>query len=139
MFNALTAFLGSIFSAVKDSKVIAFTTVVSAVCNIVLNILLIPKFGALGAAIATAASYMVMWALRLGYARKYIKMSVSIVKDCLAYVLLILQVVFEHTENHGYIGQIVIAFIIMFIYRKYIKTIVGVLLRKVKAKTGGAK
>ena len=100
---------------------------------------MIPKFGALGAAIATAASYMVMWVLRLGYARKYIKMSVSIVKDCLAYGLLILQVVFEHTENHGYIGQIVIAFIIMFIYRKYIKTIVGVLLRKVKAKTGGAK
>ena len=65
MFNALTAFLGSIFSAVKDSKVIAFTTVVSAVCNIVLNILLIPKFGALGAAIATAASYMVMWELHL--------------------------------------------------------------------------
>lgn len=139
MFNALTAFLGSIFSAVKDSKVIASTTVASAVCNIVLNILLIPKFGALGAAIATAASYMVMWVLRLGYARKYIKMSVSIVKDCLAYGLLILQVVFEHTENHGYIGQIVIAFIIMFIYRKYIKTIVGVLFRKVKAKAGGAK
>lgn len=103
----MTAFLGSIFSAVKDSKVIASTTVVSAVCNIVLNALLIPKFGALGAAIATVASYMVMWALRLGYAKKYIKMSVSLVKDCIVYVLLIAQVALEHTAGHGYIGQVV--------------------------------
>ena len=134
MFNAMTAFLGSIFSAVKDSKVIASTTVVSAVCNIVLNALLIPKFGALGAAIATVASYMVMWALRLGYAKKYIKMSVSLVKDCIVYVLLIAQVALEHTAGHGYIGQVVIVIAIIVIYRKYVGAILGQLLQKVKAK-----
>ena len=134
MFNAMTAFLGSIFSAVKDSKVIASTTVVSAVCNIVLNALLIPKFGALGAAIATVASYMVMWALRLGYAKKYIKMSVSLVKDCIVYVLLITQVALEHTAGHGYIGQVVIVIAIIVIYRKYVGAILGQLLQKVKAK-----
>lgn len=136
MFNALTAFLGSIFSAVKDSKVIASTTVVSAICNIVLNILMIPKFGALGAAIATAASYMVMWMLRLGYARKYIKMNLSLIKDCFVYVLLILQVVVEHTKNHGYIAQVIIVAVIMLMYRKYIRTIINVLLQKVKTKIG---
>lgn len=64
MFNALTAFIGSLFSAMKETKVIAVTTIISAVVNIVLNLMLIPKYGILGAAIATVACYVVMWSIR---------------------------------------------------------------------------
>ena len=79
---------------------------------------------------------MVMWMLRLGYARKYIKMNLSLIKDCFVYVLLILQVVVEHTKNHGYIAQVIIVAVIMLMYRKYIRTIINVLLQKVKTKIG---
>ncbi len=40
------------------------TTIISAVVNIVLNLVLIPKYGILGAAIATVACYVVMWSVR---------------------------------------------------------------------------
>lgn len=135
LFNAMTAFLGSIFSAVKDSKIVASTTVASAVCNILLNALLIPKFGAMGAAIATAVSYMVMWILRFGYAKKYIKMNVGVVRDGIVYLLLIAQVAIEHTAGHGYIAQVAIVFVVAAIYWKHIGMIwVQILQKMCKAK-----
>lgn len=68
--------------------------------------------------------------------QKYIKMSISLVKDCIVYVLLIAQVVFEHTAGHGYIGQVIIVTTIIVVYRKYVGAILGQLLQKVKTKMG---
>lgn len=128
MFNSLTAFLGGIFSAVKESKVIASTTILSAVANTVLNILLIPKWGTLGASIATVTAYAVMWAVRLVVLRKFISLRITLKTDIFIYLLLVIQVVLEHRARHGYLGQAIIFFCIIFVYRKYI-TKIGSLLK----------
>ena len=106
MFNSLTIIIGSIFSAVKETKAIATTTVLSAVVNTILNAILIPLIGALGAAIATAVAYLVMWAARLVMSRKYIKFRVNWIRDCVIYCVLGLQIVFEHMNGHMYVGQV---------------------------------
>lgn len=136
MFNALTCFLGSIFSAVKKSRVIASTTLISAVFNILLNSLFIPIWGALGAAIATAMSYAIMWVVRLILARKYIRIRISLMKDCIVYALLILQVVLEHGDTHCYLGQTVIFAVIMYFYKEYIIVIYKQIMQKTKVILG---
>lgn len=128
MFNSLTAFLGGIFSAAKKSKVIATTTILSAVANTVLNILLIPKLGALGAAIATAAAYAVMWAVRLVVLRKFISLRITLKTDIFVYLLLFIQVLLEHRAGHGYVGQVIIFLCIIFVYRKYITKICSLMM-----------
>ena len=123
MFNSLTSFLGSLFSAAKRSKTIASTTILSAIVNTVLNIALIPFWGALGAAIATAAAYGAMWLARLIKSREFIKLHITVKLDCFVYILLILQVVLEHRQKHSYLGQVLIFVFIIFLYRKYISKI----------------
>ena len=117
MFNALTAFIGSLFSAMKETKVIAVTTIISAVVNIVLNLMLIPKYGILGAAIATVACYVVMWSIRYLILRNMMTFDIQIKKHLLMYILLILQVIFEHLDNHFYIGQIAVILLLLYINR----------------------
>lgn len=119
MFNALTSFLGVFFTAVKNSKMIATTTLISAGTNAVLNGILIPFFGVQGAAIATAISYCEMWFIRLLASRKYVKLNIKVYRDIFIYVLLVLQVILEHTKGHCYLGQIVIFIIIIVFYHKY--------------------
>ncbi|MGI5960127.1 MAG: lipopolysaccharide biosynthesis protein [Massiliimalia sp.] len=63
-FSCFVSFLGSIYMAEKKSGMIFFTTVIGAVLNIVLNILLIPPFGANGAAFATFFSYFAIFLIR---------------------------------------------------------------------------
>ncbi len=133
-FNSLTIVIGSIFSAVKKTKVSAGTTVLSAVINTILNIFLIPNFGAIGASIATVSAYIVMWAVRLYYSRKYIKFKMNILRDCLVYLILMLQVTCEHVENHLYLVQICCLFVIVIIYHKYIEVICCTVINMIKNK-----
>ena len=118
MFNSLTIIIGSIFSAVKETKVTATTTMLSAVVNMTLNMILIPVMGALGAAIATAVAYLVMWAARLVMSRKYIKFRVNCIRDCIVYGILGVQVVFEHMNGHVYVGQAVCLILIIIVHYK---------------------
>lgn len=91
VFGALSGYLGGFFSAVRESKSFARSTAVGAGLNLLLNFLLTPATGALGAAVATAASYFAVWTLRYRSSRKYIKLKLDLRRDLLAYGLLAAQ------------------------------------------------
>ncbi|MDE7291335.1 MAG: oligosaccharide flippase family protein [Treponemataceae bacterium] len=91
VFGALSGYLGGIFAAVKDSKSFAASTVAGAALNIVLTVALVWLMGTIGAAIATAAAYILVWAMRMRRAKRIMRLNVSIAKDCTAYALLVVQ------------------------------------------------
>ena len=127
MFNTLTAFIGSVFSAVKKTKIIAITTVTSAVINTLLNTYLIPLFGAYGAAIATVIAYITMYMIRLIVLRNVIKLRSNWLRNITSYALLFLQVFFEHLDGHFYMGQIICFCLICIINYRMVRTMVGIL------------
>ena len=131
MFNALTVYMGSLFSAANETKKSATTTIISAISNTLLNAVLIPLIGALGAAIATAAAYMIMWLIRYIMLKKIIALKIEVFRDGFVYALLCLQVVLEHLEGHFYWGQIAIFGIIAVIYHGYFRSILRVIRAKV--------
>ena len=106
-FSALSGYLGSIFAAAKDTKTCAYSTVASALVNVVLNTLWIPRYGILGAACATLAAYFASWGIRVVVSRKYIRMKCSFAKDAGAYCLLLIQVAAALKGN--YVVQILAA------------------------------
>ena len=65
VFIAMDGFFGSMLQLLKKTKLIASTTTIGAIVNIVLNFLLIPKYGGLGAAFATMCGYLVMWIMTI--------------------------------------------------------------------------
>lgn len=93
VFGALSGYLGGIFAAVKDSKSFAASTVAGAALNIVLTVILVYFIGTIGAAIATAAAYVLVWAMRMCRAKRIMRLDVSLAKDCAAYALLVAQCV----------------------------------------------
>lgn len=91
LFGALAGYCGAIFSAAKDSKMFAISTMVGAAINIVLNIILVKPYGPLGAAISTAICYFIIYLIRLLNAKKHIKLRIQFFRDCMAYTLLAIQ------------------------------------------------
>ena len=67
----LESFYGSVFSAIKHTKPIFISTVTGGICNIILNLLLIPQFKAYGAALATIVGYFVVYIVRVVLLSKY--------------------------------------------------------------------
>lgn len=64
-FNSLSSFIGTEFTASKKTHWILITTLISALINVLFNILLIPKFTGLGAGIATCLSFFVLLEMRI--------------------------------------------------------------------------
>lgn len=130
VFGALSGYIGAIFAAVKDSKVFAQSSIIGAVVNIVLNLILVNKIGALGAAIATTICYMVTWAIRIITVRKYIKMKLYLLRDSIAYSLLLIQsilfFVFADTVFF-YSIQLLIVMIILFLFKREVGSLFGLI------------
>lgn len=123
-FGGISGYMGGIFSAVKDSKVIGKTTMIGAGVNLAMNIFLVPFCGALGAAIATLFSYWITYCARLIKLREYIQMKIHIVRDNISYLLLTLQGTCW-LFNISYKVQIVLTVLQFILYKKEILIILA--------------
>lgn len=115
LFSALGAFAGGVFVAIKDSKGFSLTTVVAAVVNFILNLILIPKFHLYGAAIATVISFAIMWGLRIYIVIKVVDFKLDLLKNVLSYIVLILQVYIELSNPNDYWMQIVLFIVLLYL------------------------
>ncbi len=70
VFTAFCTFLGSVYFSSKKTMWSMITALAGAGLNVALNFLLIPDFGAMGASIATFASYFIVCILRLVTTRR---------------------------------------------------------------------
>ena len=77
VFNILVSFLGSIYVAKKLTKEIAKTSVIAAIINIFVNIVLIKSIGLYAASISTVIAYALMFIYRWIDVKKYVKFNVN--------------------------------------------------------------
>ncbi len=138
IFGALTGFLGSICLAHKDSKSMGIATSTGAILNVVLNFALIPHFGAMGAAVATAASYALMCALAYRFVSKYVNIDNNVIVDILAYLILVaISVAMIGQISWRYVICSVLTVVLVLLYLSDVKTVIGVCLSFVKNKVNG--
>ena len=93
LFQAMSSYMGTIYTSAKKTKMLFVSTVIAALANIVLNAILIPVFDAQGAAIATFASYFIIWIIRLFDTRKIIRLKIAYRTDLTSYILLLVQTI----------------------------------------------
>ena len=87
--EALVSFLASVYLVRKKSSHSFVTALVGALANIALNLWLIPVIGALGAAIATLASYALVLVLRMIDAPRIIPFKLCLPRLCISVALLL--------------------------------------------------
>ena len=88
-FEAIVSFLATVYMVRKKSMHSFLTAMIGTVANVALNLLLIPVYGALGAAIATMAAYALVWVARLIDAPRMIRFRLYLPRLCVNAVLLL--------------------------------------------------
>ena len=118
VFGSLSGLLGGIFSAAKKSKVFAYSTMLGAIVNTILNFILVYSLGAVGAAISTMVSYFIVWVTRMIVANRIVQLNIRLYRDIVAYILLIFQSLILYTifENSIYLIQVLFFCIVMYLY-----------------------
>lgn len=94
IFASFSSFLGVIYAVQMRTNQVFTTSFVGAALNIVLNLLLIPRIGLYGAAIATAISFLSVWMVRLLQTRKYVKIRINFLTIIPALAVLAVQALF---------------------------------------------
>ena len=131
LFGALSGYIGGFFSAVKNSKIFATSTIIGAVVNLVLNVVFTPLYGVMGAAVATTICFFVVWIFRFLQSKKCIKLRLNIWRDIFTYALLCVQSVFvmmDGLKMYIFVGSIFS--ILCMLYLKDIKLVVNKILRR---------
>lgn len=119
-FGALSNYLGGFFTAVKDTKMFAQSSVAGAVTNLVLNFVFVPVIGPMGAAISTTICYVEVWAIRFWHSRKYIKLRIPLRRDIGTYILLAAQSALLNAiadQKIMYLTVSIVFIVICFLYR----------------------
>lgn len=128
VFGAMSGYIGGIFSAVKDSKIFAKSTVLGAIVNVCMNFILVPLVGPIGAAIATTISYWFVWVIRVKHLKKYLSISINIKRDYLTYILLVIQsmaFLFFMEENLAlYFIEVILLLLIIFCYKSELVSVI---------------
>ncbi len=93
VFSAFSAFMGSIYFIEKKSMRSLLTASAGALTNVILNFILINYMGAMGAAIATVVSYVVVYIIRVCDTKKYLPFKLSGIRIIVNSIALTLQVV----------------------------------------------
>ena len=91
VFFNFVSFTGTVYVVEKKTVWSSLTSFAGALLNVILNLILIPVFSATGAAIATAASFVLVFALRIITTRKMINYPVNFTKLYVNTALLTIQ------------------------------------------------
>ena len=136
IFSAFSAFMGSVYFLEKRSVRSLLTATFGAALNVVLNFLFIPKHSAMGAAVATAISYVAVYIIRACDSRRYLKFSLCVPRVIINTVILVAQTLIMLFETpYWIVWQIAIAlFMLVFNGKEIAKTISTFLAKFLKKK-----
>ncbi|MBE6592786.1 MAG: hypothetical protein E7642_02195 [Ruminococcaceae bacterium] len=116
IFSALSAFMGSVYFLEKRSVRSLITASVGAMTNIILNFILIPEFGAMGAAVATAISYLIAFVIRAIDTSKYMRFDLCVLRLAANTVLITVQTVIMIAEIPYWVLAEIVLLVIMLIF-----------------------
>lgn len=109
LFHSLAGYLGTVYTTVKKTEILFYSTASAAICNIVLNVIFVKIFGTMGAAVATLISYFVAFFIRRIDVKKYIDIKAETVKYSLEIILLILEaMIMIFNSRYSFITSMII-------------------------------
>ena len=126
VFSGLCSFLNGIYYAYKKNISTTITTLIGAVANILLNMLLIPKIGIMGASVATVISWFIIVLLKIIYLNKFIKLKVQFYPYIISTILIIFEILILLFLNNTiliYLLNVIITIVVILLNNKIIKKI----------------
>lgn len=133
MFHGMGEFFGSIYTSAKKTSMLFYSSILGAILNIILNFILIPSLGGMGAAIATLISYGAIWLVRIVHSGTIMKLTFDIWRDMICLILLLIQAMIVCIDGqYAFVLSFVILLIIIGIKLRFLFDSVNMILALLK-------
>lgn len=120
VFSSFSSFLGASYMAAKETKGVFNTSLYGGIVGLVLNILLIPLIGIVGAGISSMLSFLVMFLVRYFDTKKYVNIIVNWRLFIVNLIILIIQTALlflNYNQISSTVIQLVLFLLLLFINR----------------------
>ena len=128
--NHISLSCQNICIAMGKTKLVSATAMIGALVNLILNLFMIPRMHAYGAALATALGFSVVWLVRYIWTKKNMMLKNNQLQEVVSYGALYGQMVLAYWGNRFLAVQMAITALILFLYRKEIINIAKTYLAK---------
>ena len=134
VFSALSAFFGSVYFVEKKSVLSMLTAMTGAVINVMLNFILIPKYEAMGAAVATLISYLAVYVIRAFNTGKYVRFKLHWIRVIVNTAVILTQsiIMLAEVKYWEYIQIAILLFMLVFNGEGIVRGILQIFSKKVK-------
>lgn len=99
-FLGISNYYGAIYAAARANILEIKSTIICAVSNIILNLVLIPRFSIMGAAIATMMSYLIVTFVRIIDTRKILIINSRVTLLIVNFILLLAETICVLNQNN---------------------------------------
>ena len=135
MFSGVSGFLASVFSAAKKTGALFHSSMVGAAVNLILNIILIPMFGVIMAALTTCVAFLITWLIRLFTSRRIVRIRISWVRDVLSLLLVLASAVVMYLDfDYSFIISLAAVPLLLALYYDSLGAIIKGVLGRIKRK-----
>lgn len=118
LMHAVSGCLGSMYTVFKKTNGVLYSAVFGGIVNIILNALLIPRMGSIGAAIATLVGYTVVMIIRWKDSTQFCKLTLNFKEIVVFYILIPVQLVLYYVATTwSFVAMLVLDLLIIIRYR----------------------
>ncbi len=119
--HAVAGNLGALYTVFKVTRGALFTSFAGAVVNIGLNLIFIPRYGMVGAALTTIIGYTVTLLLRWFDIRHFVKLKLNAARIAVALLVLLVQfALYYNSSAWSYLVRCLIAAVFLFMERGFL-------------------
>lgn len=135
VFCVMSSFIGSIYTASKQTKMLSVSTVAGALLNIILNFALIPYIGVMGAALSTFISYLIIYVIRIINTRQILTYDVDFKTQFLLFGLMFMMSICVIADSTiGWICSILIFVLQLILSRKFLNQFYCIIYNMISSK-----
>ncbi|WP_295080291.1 oligosaccharide flippase family protein [Ruminococcus sp.] len=114
-YGAISTYFASFFIALKKSRLSMYSTLIGAVVNILLNLILIPFIGVWGAVIGTVVAYAAIAVFNTFAVLRRIKLNIDLTRYFINFTIVLLQAVLVSVDFYGAVvsAAAIIVFVVL--------------------------
>ena len=136
MFNVIVCLYSAVYIAKKMTKKVASVTILGAIINLVVNVLLVKYIGLYAASISTAVSYFVMMVYRHYDLKKYvnIRFEKCLIIKCLLIFIFTITLYYINNIYLNIINLVVVVIYAIIINKKFLLDTKNLIFTKIKSR-----
>ncbi|QUG40598.1 polysaccharide biosynthesis C-terminal domain-containing protein [Psychrobacillus sp. INOP01] len=122
VFSSFSGFLGTNYIAAKETKGVFKTSLIGGLFSLVLNFILVPILGGIGAGLATMFSFIIIWIIRVYDTKRFIKITINMknLVTCLLVIIVQITILFLELSVLLELSLLLALFILLLVVHRYL-------------------